>query len=58
MRTAVEKYATIGLCGGSGGTLFAALLHGNPLLVPVVLGGTVGMLTGAAYGLLCARFAR
>ena len=58
MRPAVEKYATLGFCGGSGGTLFAAVLHGNPLFLPVVVGGLVGMLTGAAYGLLLARFAR
>jgi hypothetical protein len=58
VRAAVEKYATIGFCGGSGGTLFAAALHGNPLFFPVVVGGVVGTLTGAAYGLLRARFAR
>lgn len=58
MRAAVEKYATIGFCGGTGGCLFAAALHGNPLFVPVVIGSVVGTLTGGAYGLLRARFAR
>ena len=58
MRAAVEKYATIGFCGGTGGCLFAAALHGNPLFIPVVIGGVVGTLTGGAYGLLRARFAR
>jgi hypothetical protein len=58
MRAAVEKYATIGFAGGSGGCLFAAAIHGNPLLVPIVIGGVVGTLTGATYGLLRARFAR
>jgi hypothetical protein len=58
MRAAVEKYATIGFCGGAGGCMFTAALHGNALLLPIVIGGVVGTLTGATYGLLRARFAR
>jgi hypothetical protein len=58
VRAAVEKYATIGLCGGCGGCLFAAILHGNPVLFPILLGGVIGTLTGATYGLLRARIAR
>jgi len=54
----VEKYATIGFCGGTGGCLFAAGIHGSPLFIPIVIGSVVGTLTGAAYGLLRARFAR
>jgi hypothetical protein len=45
-------------CGGTGGCIFAAALHGNALLFPIVIGGVVGTFTGAAYGLLRARFAR
>ena len=58
MRAAVEKYATIGFCGGTGGCLVTAALHGNALFFPIVIGGVVGTLTGATYGLLRARFAR
>ena len=58
MRASVEKYAQIGFCGGTGGCLFAAALHGNPLFVPVVIGSVVGTLTGAVYGLLRERVAR
>ena len=58
MRDTIEKFATIGFCGGTGGCLFGAVLHGNPLAVPVLIGGVVGTLTGAAYGLLRAHFAR
>jgi hypothetical protein len=55
---AVEKYATIGFVGGTGGCLFSAALHGNQLFMPVLIGGVIGTLTGAAYGLLRARLAR
>ena len=58
MRAAVEKYSTIGFCAGTGGCLLAAALDGNPLILPVVIGSVVGTLTGAAYGILRARFAR
>ena len=58
MRAAVEKYATIGFCGGTGGGVLAAVVNGNPLVFPLVAGVVVGTLTGAAYGLLRARFAR
>ncbi|HEY5949069.1 MAG TPA: hypothetical protein VIV40_26435 [Kofleriaceae bacterium] len=55
---AVEKYATIGFCGGTGGCIVAAALNGNPLLLPIVIGSVIGTLTGGAYGLLRVRFAR
>ena len=58
MRAAVETYARIGFIGGTGGCLFGAALHGNPLFIPVVIGSLVGTLTGAAYGLLRARLER
>jgi len=58
MLAAVEKYSTIGFCAGTSGCLISAVLHGNPMLLPVVVGGVVGMLTGGAYGLVRALRSR
>ncbi|HEY5923597.1 MAG TPA: hypothetical protein VIV11_18075 [Kofleriaceae bacterium] len=58
MRAAVEKYATIGFCGGTAGCIATAAFNGNPLVLPLVVGAVIGTLTGATYGVLRARFAR
>ncbi|HUJ58384.1 MAG TPA: hypothetical protein VLX92_07825 [Kofleriaceae bacterium] len=54
-RAIVDRYATVGMVGGGGGTLAMAVIHGQPLLVPAILGSLFGAITGALYGILRAR---